>query len=318
MPSKDSARQFLSWEAVVEEFLLTKQAEGRSPRTLGDYRRHLLKFFSENPDCWPDYRALKVAVRRHFAQLSSRSATVYNLRREYLKAFFSWCVREDYIEANPVDGIPKRKNDGKPRHASPEEVKKLLSVLARNTYAGLRDYALILLQLDTGIRPGEALRLTPDYLNLPMLELYVPPTVAKTSQGRTVVISPQTARAIRKLLAVRPNDWDNSVPVFASENGTPMLVTSWAHRLRAYGKKAGVNITPYMLRHTAAIMALRNGGSPFYVQRQLGHASLTMTKRYVHFVEGDLHREHVNCSPVASILPQRSRLRKVDAKAEKG
>lgn len=301
-----------SWEVVLEEFLLHKKAEGRAWRTLEDYRDHLGAFFSEPQvrDAWPDYHKLKTEVRKHFASLTDKSATTYNLRREYLQAFFRWCVREGYLEANPAEGIPKRRNDGRPRDATEEEIKRLLDAVDRESYVGLRDYALILFQLDTGIRPGEALALTPDCVNLAMLEVRIPPTAAKTRSARTVVISPQTAKVLSKLLAARPREWGSDVPLFASQDGTKMLETSWANRLKKYARKAGISVTPYMLRHTSAIMSLRNGASAFFVQRQLGHASLVMTKRYVHLVEADLHREHAQCSPVANLLPQRQRAKR--------
>lgn len=64
-----------------------------------------------------------------------------------------------------------------------------------------------------------------------------------------------------------------------------MLETSWAHRLRKYSRRLVARVTPYTLRHTSAIMSLRNGGTAFFVQKQLGHKSLVMTKRYVHLAQ---------------------------------
>lgn len=301
-----------TWNTALEEFLLWKQAEGKAPRTLRDYENHVTAFFKkEQAEAWMDYHRLRVAVRKHFAALNGKSATTYNLRREYLKAFCGWCVTEGYLPANPLDGIPKKKNEGRPRSIPGEVLRKLLSLPDKNTYTGIRDTALILLQVDSGIRPGEALRLTPPCFNLKILEVNVPAGVAKTREGRTMVISPQTAKAIQKLLAVRPSDWTGEVPVFASQDGRVMRETSWAHRLRAWSKRLETKVTPYSLRHTAAIESLRNGGNVFYVQRQLGHSSLVMTKRYLHLVEADLHREHSKASPVGNLFPSRSRAGKL-------
>jgi len=94
--------------------------------------------------------ALKKAVVNHFAALRDKSATYYNLRREYLKGFFAWCVQEGYLPKNPMDGIKKRKNEGVPRSLDEETIKRLLSLPNRNTYTGLRDYALILFQTGYG------------------------------------------------------------------------------------------------------------------------------------------------------------------------
>lgn len=301
----------VAWQDALDEFLLLKQSEGRAERTIRDYRYHVGRFFDAHADAWPHYPKLKKAVLEFFTSLQGMSATSFNLYRQYLKTFFAWCVEEGYLPKNPIDGIKKRKNDGKPRSVDMETIKKLLKSINTKTYAGLRDYCLILFQLDTGIRPGEALQLLPEHFNLKALEAVIPETVAKTRTARTVIFSPQTGKAIQKLLAVRPKDWTDDVPVFASENGTRMSVDTWGNRLSMYHPKIGCKVTPYMLRHTSAIMFLRGGGHVFALQRQLGHASLVMTKRYVHLADSDLHEQHAIASPVGQLMPQRTRIRKV-------
>lgn len=58
-------------------------------------------------------------------------------------------------------------------------VQELLSVPDQSTFVGMRDYTLILLTLDTGIRPSEALGLLPDNLNLMTGSIYIPAAKAK-------------------------------------------------------------------------------------------------------------------------------------------
>ncbi|WP_372237770.1 tyrosine-type recombinase/integrase [Paenibacillus sp. P46E] len=57
---------------------------------------------------------------------------------------------------------------------------KLLSLPKRDTFVGLRDYALILLTLDTGIRPKEALSLIIPDFNAHSQEIYITSEKAKT------------------------------------------------------------------------------------------------------------------------------------------
>lgn len=61
----------VSWQDAMEEFLLTKQAEGRAPRTLADYRKHLSRFFDECPDAWPSFTELKKDEFDRFVVLKS-------------------------------------------------------------------------------------------------------------------------------------------------------------------------------------------------------------------------------------------------------
>lgn len=59
-------------------------------------------------------------------------------------------------------------------------------VVDRRMFPGLRDYALILLTLDSSIRPGEALSLIPLDINFRAREVYVRAEVAKTRTCRIV------------------------------------------------------------------------------------------------------------------------------------
>ncbi|WP_206832203.1 tyrosine-type recombinase/integrase [Alicyclobacillus fructus] len=299
----------ITWQMALKEFMFTKEAEGTAPSTLRGYRYHITSFFDEHGEKWPDIPKLKRAVVAHFASLRASSPAHYNLRRAYLKAFCAWCVQEGYLDQNPVQ-IPKRKDEGASRNIDAETLERLLALPNQQTYAGRRDYALMLLQLDTGIRPGEALQLTPADIRWDALEIHVPSTVAKTRTSRVVVMSPQTSKALRRLMALRPDDWGDDVPLFASANGRPLPSNEWSHKLAEYSRKLGVKVTPYMLRHTSAIMFLRGGGNVFALQRQLGHSSLVMTKRYVHLADEDLHKQHAIASPVAQLLPSRTRARR--------
>ncbi|HII67125.1 MAG TPA: hypothetical protein HA302_03765 [Thermococcaceae archaeon] len=104
-------------------------------------------------------------------QIDIKPAT-FNLRRVYLKAFFDFLVRENIIEKNPID-FKKRKDEGRARAIPIEILKELLSAPDKKSYAGFRDYCLILFMLDTGIRPGEALKLKKEDFNLASFEVTI-------------------------------------------------------------------------------------------------------------------------------------------------
>lgn len=59
-------------------------------------------------------------------------------------------------------------------------------------------------------------------------------------------------------------------------------------------------------------MFLRNGGDVFNLQRELDHANLKMTERYLRALnKEDLRRVHGMASPVAAILLNRTRMDRV-------
>ena len=185
---------------------------------------------------------------------------------------------------------------------SPETLQKLLNLPDTSTYSGLRDKALLMIQLDTGIRPGEALQLYPCDFNPAGLEVRIRPEVSKTRKARTLILTRACALTISRLLSVRPEDWADS-PIFCSDEGLMLGVNSWGYRLKkVYGKRLGVRISPYDLRHCHAIMFLRNNGNLFALQREMGHSNLDMTKRYLALSDDDLREAHSKASPLNSLL----------------
>lgn len=287
------------FHSALEEFLVFKQAQGMAKRTLEDYKYHVGRFLSQYPK-FSTYEELRNAVYQY---LSQPCAPGYrNIKLKYLKAFFNWCVSERYLPANPTAGIKKSKESfDSVKHVSVEAVKALLEAPDRRTYVGQRDYCLMLVQIDTGARPGELFKVLPGDLNLSARELVIRPENSKTKTGRTLVLSPITCQALKKLLMMRPAHWKGDVPLFATETGRPLTRNSWGARLRKYCEETGVKVTPYGLRHTFAIEFLKSGGDPFSLQRILGHTDLTMTRRYVRLSQDDIKEVHEKASPVQKL-----------------
>ena len=235
----------------------------------------------------------------------------YNLRLTYLKVFFQWCVGEGYIVQNPLIGFKKRKAEGKTINISVDTLQKLINLPDKKTFAGFRDYALILLTLDCGIRPKEAFSLVATDINISSLEIYIRSETAKTRVSRTLPISPITAKAIKELLSAHHPGWDKSVRVFCSVDGKPMNRQAWGLRMKKYSNMLEYKITPYALRHAFALQFLRSGGHALALQRTLGHTDLSMTKRYVSLTQEDLKEQHRFASPLNVLLPQKNRVRTI-------
>lgn len=284
-------------------------AQGVSPRTIKDYEWHIGRFFNKFP-VWGDYKKIRKAVISYFAEGNSLAPASHNIRRKYLKCFFAWVVKEGIIPTNPLEDIPLRREEPRVREIDELKLHSLFEACDTTTYSGLRDYVLLCLTIDTGIRPKEALLLKPDDFNLRSMEVRIPAIIAKTRVSRTLPLSPLTVDGVRKLASVRPTSW-GKVPLFASAEGNTMDTHAWSLRLTRYGNKLGFKITAYDLRHAFALMYLRNGGHALALQRTLGHVDLTMTKRYVALTQADLRDQHKAASPLNVIIPKRERLRKV-------
>ena len=84
-----------------------------------------------------------------------------------------------------------------------------------------------------------------------------------------------------------------------------MQVSTATHHVIRIAKAVKVTATklgPHTFRHTFAVEFIRNGGDAFTLQRLLGHATLDMTRRYVHLANSDLASAHKRFAPGDRIL----------------
>jgi len=302
---------FPSWEDALEAFIFLKKANGISPRTIKDYRYHVALFFSECPQAWSpqDANKTRMAVLSFLGQDNIAPAT-FNIRLRYLKSFFSWLVNEGAYTGNPLEGIKTRKAEPRIVQHSAEILTKLLKLPDKTTYCGKRDYALLCLSIDTAIRPSEALALTVEDVNLKEMTALVRASTSKTRKSRTLPFSIETAKALQALIASRPREWETSL-LFANCEGDRLTVSGWRQRLKkVYAPKLGLKrLSPYDLRHDAALHFLRNGMNPFALQAIMGHSDLETTKHYIALLEADIREAHETASPIKRFLGSKKRVR---------
>lgn len=159
----------------------------------------------------------------------------------------------------------------------------------------LRDRAILLALLDTGLRASEltALRMA-DYEEKRgrMQVLH-----GKGDKERTVFLGDTSRLAVWRYLATR--ETVKASPLFATRQGMALERAGLLHLVQRIGDRAGVTgVHPHRFRHTFAIWFLRNGGNPLELQRMLGHEKLETVLIYVRLAEVDIERAAKAASPV--------------------
>lgn len=183
-----------------------------------------------------------------------------------------------------------------------EQISILLSAPDKGRFVGLRDYFIMLLLLDTGIRLSELVGIKIADIKLPENEVII--TEAKGGKQRRVFLSSRTKETLKKYLRVRGEIPGNQY-LFVSSEDLPIRQRNVQERLSIYGQKAkleGVRVSPHTFRHTFAKMYIMRGGDPFSLQALLGHATLDMVKNYVNLWGTDLQKMHRQFSPVEYLL----------------
>ena len=168
---------------VANEFLALKKAQKVRERTLSDYKKYIDKFL-EQSDNSLDVDVLKVEILEYFADIPKTSPARFNHPYQYLHALFAWAAKQDYIPYNPFEKLELKKvrDEGNVQPAEIRDIQTLLKALDKHNFTELRDYNIVLLMLDTGIRTSELMAITNEDYNPETQSILIRPDVAKTSR----------------------------------------------------------------------------------------------------------------------------------------
>lgn len=161
--------------------------------------------------------------------------------------------------------------------------------------SALRDRAIIITLLDTGVRASELCALKISDYNANTGRLYI--AHGKGDKARTVYASLSARKAIWRYMATRQDAHDKE-PLFTTAKGTHLGRHELRHMIQRCATRAAVDgATVHRFRHTFAITFLRNGGGMLQLQEMLGHESLETIRLYVSMAEVDLRQAQALASP---------------------
>jgi len=212
---------------ALERFVLQLEADGRSPHTVAQYRRHvraLVAWLSaENLSCEVEAidhetiaRFLASSTARTRPDGQPKKPTSVNALRTSTRVFFSYMHRAGYVASDPARLVRRAKcGPPPPRGLSDEEEAKLLAALREATDAeSRRDRVLVELMLATGLRLGSAIALDVADVDLAAGELHV--RVAKGARQQKTFLSPRIEPVLQEFIGDRCDG-----PLFATRIGRP-------------------------------------------------------------------------------------------------
>ncbi len=174
-----------------------------------------------------------------------------------VQAFFSWCEKEGLLEGhgNPTRRVPRIKVPKRVIQTfTPEQMAAMLDACELDTPLGYRDYAMLLVLMDTGIRVSELCGLRAEDVHDGYLTVY-----GKGAKEREVGIGPTASRALWKYLHLyRPKlaNCEHERHVFLGYRGIPMLrngVSQVLDRIRLRAGITGVRLSPQTLSQQARV-----------------------------------------------------------------
>jgi site-specific recombinase XerD len=202
-------------------------------------------------------------------------------------AFLHFLVEQEVIAGSILKRRMKLKlPEVLPRAMNPSDVKKLLAAID-----DIRDRALILLLLRTGMRIGEALGLRLNDLDIRDRKVHLFQG-EKNSMGRVVYLSDDVLLALKLWLRQRDQ---NKEFVFYGQGNKPVCYSTGRSRFVKYIQKAGLEpkgYTVHCLRHTFASELLNAGMRLECLQQLLGHQDIEVTRRYARLTDRTREEEY--------------------------
>lgn len=210
-----------------------------------------------------------------------------------LKAFTHFLMIEDIIEVNPFGKIDTsfREPALLPKTIPLDTIKQILAFAyselasASTQYkkkAVSRDVAVLELLFATGARVSEVCSLTPNDINITD---YTIKFYGKGSKERIIQIENLSVRnAINDYRKLFESEIKASGYFFVNKLHKRLTEQSVREMIDKYAKlsKSNMHITPHMFRHSFATLLLEEDVDIRYIQKLLGHSSITTTQIYTH------------------------------------
>lgn len=221
-----------------------------------------------------------------------------------LKSFYNYLYsKEKVISHNPAMELESPKIQKRhPVHLSLEQSISLLDSLDTKKKNYARDYCILTLFLNCGLRLSELCNIKISKIQGDMLKI-----VGKGDKERTVYLNDACMEALRNYLEQRKQiDTDGKYKdiLFLSTHRLPIGRRSVEIIVKKCIEQSGVTdahkYTPHKLRHTAATIMYQNGVDIRKLQAILGHESISTTEIYTH-IDDDALRAAVQSNPLSSV-----------------
>lgn len=247
-------------DRLLDMFLLSLEAENRSPNTLRLYEHGIRKLFSTldqmGLSSLPIGSVSAEHLRHHLAGLRKvgLSDNTAQANHRALRAFWKHLSAEGEAE-NVAKRIAAPKLEEKVVEAlSDAEIDRLFKALRRDrSTLGLRDLAICAALLDSGLRSGELLALKVGDIDKERRALIH----GKGSRQRIVVFEARTVQLITRYHR-RLNVSEG--PLFSARTGGALSQAGLYLAVRRRGQQASIEgLFPHRLRHTTATALLEAG-----------------------------------------------------------
>lgn len=317
-------RQYAEYTVVVK---------GNSEKTVCEYLLDLRTFFRFMITKWDDLDLSKdefeqVDIKRinedHVKRITQKNIIEYLMfagftrenspttrmrKLSALRSFFKYAhSKERIIEIDPTADVDAPKKSATlPKYLTVEEAVRLIDTVRNDmeSKTRVRDYAIVVLFLNTGMRLSELVGLNLESIDPEVTTVKV---LGKGSKERVIYLNKAARGALIDYLRQRLDPKhvrtsSNAVFLSGRENRISNKTVQWM--VQKYLKMAGLGskgLSVHKLRHTAATLMYQSGKVDIRVLKDiLGHEQLNTTQIYTHVVDRNIE-EAVENNPLADVV----------------
>ena len=280
-----------SWQADMEDYLMSKALEGKSVETVKRYRYELSRLLSYINKAVADITDVDISgymrIYKNLRKVSNQ--TLKNVRSVY-SSFFAWLRDRDRIRKNPMVLVEDIKVEQVLKRPYSDEDRERMLRECRT----LRDKAMMEFLYSTAVRVSELAALNREDIHWTSKDLTV---FGKGSKERTVYLNDRTNMYMKEYLESRT---DSNPALFVGLRAPHERLTKSGIEtmIRETGRRSGVaKAHPHRFRRTAATNALNRGMPVQEVAQMLGHAKLETTMVYCNVNADSVkyhHKKHLS------------------------
>lgn len=325
----------LSFEWQIDEFMVFCRSRQLREKTMNSYEQTLRLFerwCAEELNITTVDKVSESVIRRYILNLQERGKYSFyandkakdinypDRRRDFrkpispitinnyirnLRVFFNWLDRDYILKKNPMRKVQQLKvNRQAKEFITDDEFKKLTRSLDKSYYPEHRDYAMIMLMIDSGMRIGECSVLLVEDIDLAHRKIFLRAEITKGRKDRFVFFSSKTETILRRWLQFKDRYVESAYLFPTKPNKTPIQVSNFEINFKRYLQRANLNqkLSPHCLRNNFAKRCLMNGMDIYTLSKILGHSSVKVTEEaYLDLNDDDMSKRYQHYSPLANM-----------------
>ncbi|MBA4602609.1 tyrosine-type recombinase/integrase [Thermoactinomyces mirandus] len=240
-------------------------------------------------------------TRKHYRE-NSRCGK--QRKRASLRSLFRFLVKSHVLDRDPMEeyddaSLKSRSRQKVPVFLTKEEALRLIQAVKTyhqkknrksRHWMEVRDLAILLLFLNTGMRVSELVQLNQNSIQSDGQVVRVI-IVGKGGKERMLKLNETAKEALKTYLSLRPGKIppEHQNALFLNKNHQRLSRKGVTEIIRKYVQEANLppkaaSISPHKLRHTLATLLLSNGENLRVVQEILGHSNIQTTQIYTHVI----------------------------------